>query len=156
MKVVPPEIIPIDGLSVFWCNCRCSSSIVLSWPWIVYQLWGFIATGLSQKERRSAIPYVCMFIASGYSRTFWLALRSGIPARHRHERQRATGGVHFLLNLLRVASPRFLLRRSRYAILVMVVIVAIVTPTPDIFYLMLLAIPACLLSSLESARASFW
>jgi sec-independent protein translocase protein TatC len=51
----------------------------------------------------------------------------------------------FLLTLLRVASPRFLLRHSRYAILVIVIIAAIVTPTPDVFNLMLFAIPMCLL-----------
>jgi len=51
----------------------------------------------------------------------------------------------FLLTLLRVASPRFLLRHSRYAILAIVIIAAIVTPTPDVFNLMLFAIPMCIL-----------
>ena len=51
----------------------------------------------------------------------------------------------FLLTLLRLASPRFLLRHSRYAILAIVIIAAIVTPTPDVFNLMLFAIPMCLL-----------
>jgi sec-independent protein translocase protein TatC len=49
------------------------------------------------------------------------------------------------LTLLRLLSPRFLLRHSRYAILAIVILAAIITPTPDVFNLMLFAIPMCLL-----------
>jgi sec-independent protein translocase protein TatC len=51
----------------------------------------------------------------------------------------------FFLTLLRLASPAFLLRHSRYAILAIFIIAAIVTPTPDVFNLMLFAVPMCLL-----------
>ena len=51
----------------------------------------------------------------------------------------------FLLTLLRILSPRFLLRHSRYAVLAIVVAAAIITPTPDVFNLMLFAIPMCAL-----------
>jgi sec-independent protein translocase protein TatC len=53
--------------------------------------------------------------------------------------------VIFFLTLLRIVTPGFLLRNSRYAILVIVVIAAIITPTPDIFNLMLFATPMCVL-----------
>jgi sec-independent protein translocase protein TatC len=51
----------------------------------------------------------------------------------------------FFLTLLRVVSPRFLIANSRYAILGIVILAAIVTPTPDIFNLMLFATPMCAL-----------
>ena len=51
----------------------------------------------------------------------------------------------FFLTLLRLASPKFLLENSRYAILAIVIIAAIVTPTPDIFNLLLFAVPMVLL-----------
>jgi sec-independent protein translocase protein TatC len=51
----------------------------------------------------------------------------------------------FFLTVLHLASPRFLLQHSRYAILAIVIIAAIVTPTPDVFNLMLFAVPMCLL-----------
>jgi sec-independent protein translocase protein TatC len=51
----------------------------------------------------------------------------------------------FFLTLVRVASPRFLLRHSRYAILAIVIAAAIITPTPDFFNLMLFAVPMNLL-----------
>ena len=51
----------------------------------------------------------------------------------------------FFLTLLRILSPGFMLRHSRYAILAIFIIAAIVTPTPDAFNLMLFAIPMCAL-----------
>ena len=53
--------------------------------------------------------------------------------------------IIFFLTLLRLASPRFLLRHSRYAILAITVIAAVVTPTPDVFNMMLFAVPMVLL-----------
>ena len=51
----------------------------------------------------------------------------------------------FFLTLIHVASPSFLLNHSRYAILGIVILAAIITPTPDVFNLMLFAVPMCLL-----------
>jgi sec-independent protein translocase protein TatC len=51
----------------------------------------------------------------------------------------------FFLTLLHLASPRFLMQHSRYAILAIVIIAAIITPTPDFFNLMPFAVPMCLL-----------
>jgi sec-independent protein translocase protein TatC len=53
--------------------------------------------------------------------------------------------IIFFLTLIRVASPSFLLRHSRYAILGIVILAAIITPTPDVFNLMLFAVPMILL-----------
>jgi sec-independent protein translocase protein TatC len=51
----------------------------------------------------------------------------------------------FFLTLLRVVTPSFLLRNVRYAILGITLIAALVTPTPDIFNLMIFAVPMYLL-----------
>ena len=51
----------------------------------------------------------------------------------------------FFLTLLRLVSPGFLFRHSRYAILIIVILAAVVTPTPDVFNMMLFAVPMCLL-----------
>jgi sec-independent protein translocase protein TatC len=53
--------------------------------------------------------------------------------------------IIFILILLRIATPSFLIRNSRYAILAIFIVAAIVTPTPDVFNLMLFATPMCLL-----------
>ena len=51
----------------------------------------------------------------------------------------------FFLTLLRIASPRFLLQNSRYAILLIVVGAAIITPTPDVYNLTIFVVPMILL-----------
>jgi len=53
--------------------------------------------------------------------------------------------IIFFLTLIRVLNPAFLVRHSRYAILAIFVLAAIITPTPDVFNLMLFATPMCLL-----------
>jgi sec-independent protein translocase protein TatC len=53
--------------------------------------------------------------------------------------------VIFLLTALGVVTPRFLLRHSRYAILAIFIVAAIVTPSTDVFNLILFATPMCLL-----------
>jgi len=51
----------------------------------------------------------------------------------------------FFLILLRILTPGFLMTHSRYAILAIFIIAAIVTPTPDVFNMMLFAVPMCML-----------
>jgi sec-independent protein translocase protein TatC len=51
----------------------------------------------------------------------------------------------FFLTLIRIASPRFLLANSRYAVLGIVILAAVITPTPDIINLMLFSVPMILL-----------
>jgi sec-independent protein translocase protein TatC len=47
--------------------------------------------------------------------------------------------------MLRIATPGFLLRHGRYAILAIVIVAAVITPTTDPFNLMLVAGPLCAL-----------
>jgi sec-independent protein translocase protein TatC len=51
----------------------------------------------------------------------------------------------FFLILLRIVKPAFLIRHSRYAILIIFIIAAVVTPTPDIFNMTLFALPMLVL-----------
>jgi sec-independent protein translocase protein TatC len=51
----------------------------------------------------------------------------------------------FFLTLLRIASPRFLVNNARYAVLGIVVLAAVITPTPDVVNLMLFSVPMVLL-----------
>ena len=47
----------------------------------------------------------------------------------------------FFLTLLRIVTPAFLIRNSRYAILIITILAAIVTPTPDVVNLTIFAVP---------------
>jgi sec-independent protein translocase protein TatC len=53
--------------------------------------------------------------------------------------------VIFFLTLLRITTPKFLISQSRYAILIITIIAAVVTPTPDVFNMMLFAVPMVML-----------
>ena len=53
--------------------------------------------------------------------------------------------VIFFLILLRVTTPKWLMANSRYAILGIVILAAIVTPTPDALNMMLFCIPMLVL-----------
>ncbi len=165
---------PLESFMIIWFKLPLVVSFFVGSPWILYQVWAFIAPGLYKKERRWAIPFVlttaglfvtgglfAYFVAFRYGLTFLLGLA-------------LTGGVQpmitvtnyfdlfcdvilgvalvfelpiviFFLTLLRVLSPRWLMANSRYAILGIVILAAIVTPTPDAFTLMLFAVPMVLL-----------
>jgi len=165
---------PMEGFSIIWVKLPILCSIFLGSPWIVYQVWAFISPGLYKRERRLAIPFVLstagLFIAGGLF-AYFLAFRYGLTfllgiatmndvqpivtiTEYFDLFVNVTLGVGlvfempvliFMLTLLHLASPRFLIRHSRYAILAIVIIAAIVTPTPDVFNLMLFAVPMCLL-----------
>ena len=177
LHVEPPQLAqltPMESFSIIWVKLPLLCSVFLASPWIVYQIWAFIAPGLYKRERNWALPFVLLtaglFIGGGCF-AYFLAFRYGLEfllgiGMSNNVRPvvsiteyfdlfvNVTLGVGlvfempvliFMLTLLHVLSPRFLMRHSRYAILIIVIIAAIVTPTPDVFNLMLFAIPMCAL-----------
>jgi sec-independent protein translocase protein TatC len=168
------QLTPMEAFSIIWVQLPLLCSVFIASPWVVYQVWAFISPGLYKKERRLALPFILLtaglFIGGGCF-AYFLAFRYGLEfllgiGMSNNVRPvvsiteyfdlfvNVTLGVGlvfempvliFLLTLLRILSPRFLLRHSRYAILAIVIIAAIITPTPDVFNLMLFAVPMCLL-----------
>jgi len=168
------QLTPMESFSIIWVKLPLLCSVFIASPWIVYQVWSFISPGLYKKERRWAMPFVLLtaglFITGGLF-AYFLAFRFGLEfllgigmsnnvqlvvsiTEYFDLFVNVTLGVAlvfelpvliFLLTLLRILSPRFLIRHSRYAILIIVIAAAIITPTPDVFNLMLFAIPMCAL-----------
>jgi sec-independent protein translocase protein TatC len=165
---------PMEGFNIIWFKLPLLCAIFLSSPWLLYQVWGFISPGLYRRERRWAVPFIVvsagLFILGGvfayfvvfrFGLTFLLSIGKGqgvIPMVTISEYFSlfvnvvlGVGVVFelpvliFFLTLLRILSPAFLVRHSRYAILCIVVLAAIITPTPDVFNLMMFAAPMCLL-----------
>ncbi|HBY61648.1 MAG TPA: twin-arginine translocase subunit TatC [Solibacterales bacterium] len=165
---------PMEQFNIIWLKLPILTSIFLASPWILYQVWSFIAPGLYKRERRWAAPFVLcsagLFIGGGLF-AYYVAFRLGL----RFLLGIGTGmgvtpmisisfyfdlfvnvilGVAlvfelpvlvFFLTLLRITTPKFLLANSRYAILIIVVVAAILTPTPDIFNLTIFAAPMVVL-----------
>jgi len=177
LGVIPPELImisPMDTFNIVWVKLPLLSAVFLSSPWILYQIWGFIAPGLYKRERRWAAPFVictaglfilggcfAYFVAFRFGLTFLLGLSITNKIRpmisitdYFDTFVNVMLGVSlvfempvviFFLTLLRIVTPKFLISNSRYAILIIVILAAVVTPTPDIFNLMLFAVPMILL-----------
>jgi sec-independent protein translocase protein TatC len=168
------QITPMETFTTVWVKLPMLASIFLASPWVLYQVWAFIAPGLYRKERRWAAPFVIFsaglfitgglfgyFVAFRYGLTFLLGIGRDINIQPMVSVTEyfdlfvnvmlGIGLVFelpvliFFLTLLHIVSPGFLLRNTRYAILVIVILAAIVTPTPDVFNLMLFAVPMCLL-----------
>jgi sec-independent protein translocase protein TatC len=164
----------MEAFSIIWVQVPLVFALFLASPWVFYQIWAFIAPGLYQKEKRLALPFVLstagLFILGGCF-AYFVAFRFGlafllsiglsngvtplVTITHYFDLfVNVMLGVAlvfelpvaiFFLTVLHLASPRFLMRHSRYAILAIVIVAAIITPTPDFFNLMLFALPMCLL-----------
>jgi len=168
------QITPMDAFSTIWVKLPLLTSIFLASPWTLYQVWAFIAPGLYKKERRWAGPFVIIsaglfilgglfayFVAFRFGLTFLLGIGKGYNVKpvvsiveYFDLFVNVTLGIGllfelpvliFFLTLLRIVTPGFLIRNSRYAILLITILAAIVTPTPDVVNLTIFAVPMILL-----------
>jgi sec-independent protein translocase protein TatC len=165
---------PMESFSIIWIKLPLLTALFLASPWLLYQVWGFVAPGLYKKERRLAGPFILcsagLFILGGLF-GYFVAFRFGLTfllgiGRDVGVRPMITISEYFdifvnvilgisvvfelpvlifFLTLLRIASASFLVRHSRYAVLAIVIIAAVITPTPDIFNLMIFSMPMVLL-----------
>jgi sec-independent protein translocase protein TatC len=174
---LPPKLAqlsPMEAFSVVWVKLPLLSAVFIASPWVLYQVWAFIAPGLYRKERRWAVPFVicsaglfllggvfAYFVAFRFGLRFLLGIGSDINIQpvisisyYFDLFVNVMLGVGlvfelpvliFFLTLLRIASPRWLVANARYAILGIVVLAAIITPTPDVFNLMLFSVPMVVL-----------
>jgi sec-independent protein translocase protein TatC len=168
------QITPMETFTTVWVKLPMLAAVFLASPWVLYQIWAFIAPGLYHRERRWATPFVIcsagLFITGGLF-GYFVAFRFGLTfllgiGRDIHILPMVSVTEYFdlfvnvmlgiglvfelpvlifFLTLLRIVTPSFLLRNSRYAILIITILAAIITPTPDVFNLMLFATPMCLL-----------
>jgi sec-independent protein translocase protein TatC len=165
---------PMEGFMIIWYKQPLVCSIFVASPWVLYQVWAFVSPGLYKRERRWAIPFILcsagLFIVGGlfayfvifrFGLTFLLGIGQGnyvkpiCTVTHYFDLfVNVVLGVGlvfelpvliFFLTLLRIVTPAFLLKHSRYAILIIFILAAVITPTPDAFNMMLFALPMCLL-----------
>ena len=163
---------PMEGFSIIWVKVPLVFALFLASPWVLLSGMGF-HRARAVSERKAPGASVCsehggtVHPGRGFRVFRGVPLWAGVSveyraferrdaAGHHHAlfrfvRQRDAGrgagirtaGSHFLSDVLHLASPRFLMQHSRYAILAIVIVAAIITPTPDFFNLMLFAVPMC-------------
>jgi sec-independent protein translocase protein TatC len=148
------------------------AGVFVAAPYVLLQVWGFISPGLYPHEKRYAMPFVLLcsvlFISGGafaYFIAFPAALRFLLTFAHQFQPM-ITVNEYFglaitiilglalvfelpvlilLLTLLRIVTPGFLLRNLRYAVLLIFVAAAVISPSADVPNMMLFAAPMLLL-----------
>ncbi len=155
-------------------NSSLIIGIVLGFPYLLWELWRFIKPALQQKERKSATGFVffasllfILGISFGYfiiaplsinflanynisniivnnisidsylSTVATLALGTGIVFE--------LPMVIYVLSKLGIMTPKFMRNSRRYATVFILIIAAVVTPTPDLFTMLTVSFPLFLL-----------
>jgi sec-independent protein translocase protein TatC len=159
---------PMDPLNLYLQVSLIGGAILAS-PFILYQVWLFIAPGLYQKERRFVVPFMAatvglflMGAAFGYFYVLPGALKIlivnfGSKFNPMVTIEEYTGfflsiilglGISFempilifFLAMFGIVSPKFLWKNIRYAILAVFLVAAIITPSPDPWTMCIYAIP---------------
>jgi sec-independent protein translocase protein TatC len=157
-----------EGLS-FYLDVALIGGVVLSAPFVMYQVWRFIAPGLYAKEKSYAIPFVAlttigsiggalfthyvMFPATiGFLATFHTTSMKFVPRvedTFELYKMMVLGmvvvfqipTVVFFLAKMHVITARFLWRNFKYAIFVIFVLAAFLTPSTDPWNQTLFAAP---------------
>jgi len=162
-----------------------AAGVLFSCPFIFYQIWRFIAPGLSGGEKKRVLPFV-LFATLFFVGGAYFCYRIVLPVAFQYFiEQYGTMGVTpairigdyfsfffrmvlafgvtfelpvftFFLVRLGIWDYRFMLRSFRYAIVAIFIIAAVLTPTPDIINQCLLALPMLLLYVASIGVAYVW
>jgi len=153
------------------------AGLVLAMPIILTQLWLFIAPGLYAKEKKFAIPFVLFatifflcgalfshFMVFPWAWRFFASFTTDYmefmprigPVFSLYVKMLLALGLVFemptlvfFLARVGVVTPGFLVRNIKYAVLIIFVVAAVVTPGPDVVSQALLAGPMILLYGLS-------
>ncbi len=157
---------PMDGLTVRM-KIAGYGGLILALPVVLWQVWRFVTPGLYPKEKRYAVPFLVssiLLFLLGAALAFWTLPKAldfllGIggdlqplltPDRYLNlvVFMVVSFGIGFLfpvllvfLELAGVLTPEQLASWRRYAIIAIVVIVAVITPSGDPYSLLGLSIP---------------
>jgi sec-independent protein translocase protein TatC len=164
----------LGGQFTLQINSSLLAGIVLGFPYLLWEVWRFIKPALLEMERKSASGFVffasLLFILGilfGYyliaplsvnfltnykisdiientitvdsylSSVATLTLGTGIVFE--------LPVLIFILSKLGIMTPKFMRAQRRYAIVIILVIAAIVTPTPDLLTMLTVSLPLFLL-----------
>ena len=166
---------PTEAFSLFM-RISLFAGFVLASPVIIYQLWRFISPAMTRREKKWVIPIVAILVLlflSGISFGYWSLERGlGFLLDFGTDQLEPTiGGSYYLTFALRflmvfgisflfpvflfaaaaigVVGWRTLARGRRWAVLAIVVVGAVITPTGDPLTLLLLSVPLYLLYEID-------
>ena len=171
------KVMPIGGSLIFtsvaeafftYMKVGFIGGLILASPFVLYQIWAFVAPGLYRNEKRYVIPFVFLssfFFALGIFFAYFVALPVGFKFLLGYAtdfikpmpsvKEYLSFSIKFLLAFglvfefpvvllllarIGVVDARTLARQRRYAILLIFVFAAVVTP-PDLISQIIMALP---------------
>jgi len=184
----PPPVLTTDrptGGFTMYLRVALFSGLVLSSPWICYQMWLFIAAGLLWKEKRYvtlSVPFSAALFLAGVAFCWWAVaypamaflLHFNAAKAHVVSFIQLDQHILFLLRLMLAFGIAFQtplaiallakvglvsmdkLRRYRRHVIVGILLLAAVLTPPDIFTQIMLAVPMYLLYELGVVLAWVW
>lgn len=169
---------PVESVMIS-IKIALGGGIVLAAPVVFYQLWRFVSPGLFPKEKRIVLPaviastiaFLCGIAFCYTMLPFLLRVLTGYAGQLLDPYFKVNDYFGFLLKLslafgavfelpvvsfvlarMGLLTPDFLIRHSRIAVVIIFVIAAVLTP-PDVFSMLILALPLLLLYGLSIAVA---
>jgi sec-independent protein translocase protein TatC len=166
---------PTDPFNLY-LKIAILAGLFLTSPFVLYQVWMFISPGLYRKEKRYVMPFMASTITLftlggyfGYRIAYPRALDFFIGFSGQFQPMITVGEytqlflsivlgmglifempiLVFFLAFMGIMTPSFMMKNFRYAILVIFVLAAIVTPTPDIVNMCVFAAPMLALYALS-------
>jgi sec-independent protein translocase protein TatC len=146
--------------------------IILSFPFIAYQIWGFIAPGLYQKEKRYGASFIVVgsllfaigilfsyFVVFPMAFKFLMTYGGGVDKPmitiERYLSFFVTTSVGFgaafelplilvMLGMFGIVNQKLLREKRRYAVMAIAIVCAVITP-PDLLSMVLMLVPMWLL-----------
>jgi len=167
---------PVDPFNLY-LKISMLAGLFLTSPFVLYQVWMFISPGLYRNEKKYVLPFMFSTITLftlggyfGYSVAYPRALDFFVVRFNGQFQPMITINEYtqlflsivagmglifempilvFFLAFLGIMSPSFMIKNFRYAILVIFILAAIVTPTPDIINMCVFAAPMLALYALS-------
>src|SRR5579884_1961087 len=170
---------PVDAFNLY-LKISMVAALFIACPFILYQAWLFISPGLYRHEKRYVFPFMAatvgLFLTGGYFGyriVFPFALNFLIDFGKQFRPLISVGEytslmttvllglgivfeepiLVFFLALMGVVSAKWLWKNIRYAILISFIVAAIITPTPDVMNMCILAAPMIVLYVLSIGAA---
>lgn len=158
---------------ITYCKVAVFAGLILASPVIIFQCWRFISAGLADQEQKTILlffPFSTLLFIAGAAFAFYAV----IPWALRFLINFAAPDVIPILSIskyisfvimlvllfgavfelpvavvllakLGMVTPEFLARNRKYAIIVIFIAAAVLTPTPDAFTQVLMAVPLVVL-----------
>lgn len=160
---------PLEGITMLLTVCMITGLVIAS-PWVFYQGWAFVAAGLYRHERHYVLKYLpfslglflagvllCFFAVLPVTLGFLLELNAWLEIEPNLRLSEwmsfatilplvfgicfQTPLVMLLLERIGIMSAKIYREKRKFAILIMVVVAALLTPGPDVFSQCMLAVP---------------